>query len=99
MILVFDHENESEAFSNLKRLTLKGALMKDSTLMSVSSDQDICLDNTNDDYKLYSCIKLYLSLVNNNASEQMIYNKGELKRSSLHSLARCHHLISRYQGN
>ena len=74
---------EIENILNFTDSISKEALMKDSTL-TTGSDQDICVDNTNDDYKLYSCIKLYLSLVNNNASEQIIYNKGELKRSSFH---------------
>ena len=42
----------------------------------ISDDQDICMFNTNSDYKLYSCIKLYQSLINNNVSTRNFSDHG-----------------------
>lgn len=42
----------------------------------ISDDQDICMFNTNSDYKLYSCIKLYQSLINNNVSTNNFSDHG-----------------------
>ena len=42
----------------------------------ISDDQDICMFNTKSDYKLYSCIKLYQSLVNNNVSTNNFSDHG-----------------------
>ena len=42
----------------------------------IGDDQDICMFNTNSDYKLYSCIKLYQSLINNNVSTRNFSDHG-----------------------